>query len=289
MIPEFGHYALILALCVALIQGVLPLLGAHQKTDCSSCHKNGLYKGTSTDCFICHQTDFTKSAAANHVTGQFSHDCTTCHSMNVWKPSTFTHSATNFPLKGAHLTTDCVFCHKNGQFKGTAADCYTCHTADFMKVLNPNHVTGNFDYNCTTCHTTTAWKPATFNHNNTKFILTGAHVTTLCEKCHISGKFTGTTTDCYTCHLSDFTTAKIPDHVTGQYGYDCVSCHSTSVWQPWTYNHNALFKITSHHNNRAVCADCHRTPGNFKAFSCTTGCHSNAHNKSKVCYPCHTS
>ena len=29
MIPEFGHYALILALCVALIQGVLPLLGAH--------------------------------------------------------------------------------------------------------------------------------------------------------------------------------------------------------------------------------------------------------------------
>ena len=30
MIPEFGHYALILALCVAIIQGVLPLLGAHQ-------------------------------------------------------------------------------------------------------------------------------------------------------------------------------------------------------------------------------------------------------------------
>jgi cytochrome c-type biogenesis protein CcmF len=29
MIPEFGHYALILALCVALIQGILPLLGAH--------------------------------------------------------------------------------------------------------------------------------------------------------------------------------------------------------------------------------------------------------------------
>ena len=30
MIPEFGHYALILALCVAIIQGVLPLVGAHQ-------------------------------------------------------------------------------------------------------------------------------------------------------------------------------------------------------------------------------------------------------------------
>ena len=30
MIPEFGHFALILALCVTLIQGVLPLIGAHQ-------------------------------------------------------------------------------------------------------------------------------------------------------------------------------------------------------------------------------------------------------------------
>ena len=30
MIPEFGHYALILALCIAIIQGILPLLGAHQ-------------------------------------------------------------------------------------------------------------------------------------------------------------------------------------------------------------------------------------------------------------------
>jgi cytochrome c-type biogenesis protein CcmF len=30
MIPEFGHYALILALCVAIIQGLLPLVGAHQ-------------------------------------------------------------------------------------------------------------------------------------------------------------------------------------------------------------------------------------------------------------------
>ena len=29
MIPEFGHYALILALCIAVIQGVLPLVGAY--------------------------------------------------------------------------------------------------------------------------------------------------------------------------------------------------------------------------------------------------------------------
>jgi cytochrome c-type biogenesis protein CcmF len=31
MIPELGHFALIVALCVALVQGALPLVGAHQR------------------------------------------------------------------------------------------------------------------------------------------------------------------------------------------------------------------------------------------------------------------
>ena len=31
MIPEIGHFALILALSLALLQGILPLVGAHSK------------------------------------------------------------------------------------------------------------------------------------------------------------------------------------------------------------------------------------------------------------------
>ena len=31
MIPELGHYALILAFCVSLVQGILPLIGAHRQ------------------------------------------------------------------------------------------------------------------------------------------------------------------------------------------------------------------------------------------------------------------
>ena len=30
MIPELGHFALILALLVSLVQGTLPLIGAHR-------------------------------------------------------------------------------------------------------------------------------------------------------------------------------------------------------------------------------------------------------------------
>ena len=31
MIPELGHYALILTLCLAIVQATLPLIGAHQQ------------------------------------------------------------------------------------------------------------------------------------------------------------------------------------------------------------------------------------------------------------------
>ena len=30
MIPELGHYAIILALCLAVLQSIVPLIGAHQ-------------------------------------------------------------------------------------------------------------------------------------------------------------------------------------------------------------------------------------------------------------------
>lgn len=31
MIPEIGHFALILALCMAIVQSVIPLIGAHKR------------------------------------------------------------------------------------------------------------------------------------------------------------------------------------------------------------------------------------------------------------------
>ncbi len=288
---QFSHYCVMCHSMVAWTPATLdhnktnfPLLGAHQKTDCSFCHKNGVYKGTPTDCYICHQTDFAKSTAANHVTGQFSHDCTTCHSMNVWKPATFTHTTTNFPLTGTHTTTDCIFCHKNGQFKGTPSDCYTCHVTNFTGVVDPNHVAGTFDHNCAPCHTTSAWNPATFDHSKVIFPLTGAHVQTACAKCHVGGKYIGLTTDCYTCHLADFTSALVPNHVTGVYAHDCITCHSTAVWQPWTFKHDSYYAITRHHASGLTCVQCHTTPGNLNVASCTTGCHSTAHNKTKTCY-----
>ena len=44
--------------------------------------------------------------------------------------------------------------------------------------------------------------PKNFDHLKTGFALTGAHVQTRCESCHLNGLFKGTPRDCASCHVS---------------------------------------------------------------------------------------
>ncbi len=281
------------------------LAGAHVATECAKCHVNDQYKGLPGDCYTCHQANFAAATNPNHVTAQFSHDCSTCHSTIAWKPSTFNHGNTTFPLTGAHAAVDCLTCHKNGQYAGTTTVCYNCHQADFAGTTNPNHVTGNFDHNCAVCHSTTAWSPASFDHSKSNFPLTGKHTTAQCSSCHIGGKYAGTSTDCYTCHQKDYTSSTNPAHATGNFPTACATCHTTNGWTPSTFNHSPFFPIGSGDKHRpgswSTCTDCHTNASNFKVFSCIN-CHEHS-NKASVdqdhsgvtgysydsnaCYKCH--
>ncbi len=279
-----------------------PLLGAHQSVQCSSCHKTA--GAIASDCYSCHQSDFNKVQTPNHQLGLFSHDCTTCHTLSVWRPSTFNHSNTSFPLTGAHQTTDCLFCHKNGQYSGISSDCFSCHQNDFTKVTDPNHAIGGFDHNCATCHSTSAWKPATFDHNKTNFRLTGAHIQTDCARCHVNNRFAGTPTDCYSCHQLDYSATTNPNHSTAKFPVTCASCHTTSVWQPATFDHTPFFPISAgstHSPGRwTFCSDCHSNQSNPATFECIN-CHEHSQAttdsqhrnrsgylyQSAACYKCH--
>ena len=84
---------------------------------------------------------------------------------------------------------------------------------------------------CETCHTTTEWTGAKFDHNLSRFALTGAHVNTACGSCHINGQFTGTPTECVDCHRQNFNNATNPNHAAGGFPTTCQSCHTTSQWQ----------------------------------------------------------
>ncbi|MFI5253007.1 MAG: hypothetical protein ACHQQQ_11320 [Bacteroidota bacterium] len=255
-----------------------PLTGYHLTMACQTCHTNGNYQLVYTNCYQCHSADFTGALNPNHVTGNFSQDCTTCHTTTAWSPATFDHSTTHFPLTGAHPAVACISCHTNGNYQLVYTSCYQCHSADFTGALNPNHVAGNFSQTCTTCHNTTAWSPATFDHSTTHFQLTGAHSTGTCQSCHINGNYQLVYTDCYQCHSTDYAGAASPPHASGSFPHNCATCHTTTVWTTLSYNHDTqYFKINSgtHLGRWTLCADCHTVVSDYSQFTCIQ-CH--AHN-----------
>lgn len=234
-----------------------PLTGAHTTVPCASCHVGGKYAGTPTDCYSCHTNDYNKTTNPNHVQSGFPTTCDVCHNTTAWQPASFDHSKTAFPLTGAHITVPCASCHVNGKYAGTPKDCYSCHINDWKGTNNPSHAAAGFPTDCSICHSTTSWAGAKFDHNQTKFPLTGAHVTLSCVACHASGKYAGLSTACVSCHQNDFNGAKNPDHVAAGFPTTCEVCHSTTAWQPSTFNHsNTAFPLTGAHI-KVACASCH--------------------------------
>ena len=278
-----------------------PLTGAHILVDCIECHSEG-YTSIPTDCFSCHENDFNGVTDPSHIVNNFDHDCSICHTTQSWSPATFDHANTAFPLTGAHLSLACIDCHANG-YTGTPTDCYSCHENDFNTVIDPNHIVNNFDHDCSICHTTHGWSPATFDHANTTFPLTGAHLALACIDCHANG-YTGTPTDCYSCHADNYNSTQNPNHAAAGFPTTCETCHNTTSWQQTTWNHDIqYFPIYSgrHQGEWSVCADCHVDPTNYLRFECIF-CHEhndpvdladkhrnvpNYQYNSIACYTCH--
>ena len=98
-----------------------------------------------------------------------------------------------------------------------------------------------------------------FNHDDTKFPLSGAHRTVQCISCHSNG-YTGTSTACADCHTIDFIAALNPNHTLLGLSKDCAVCHTTQPgWSPATFaEHNDYYALNGAHALIANdCAQCH--------------------------------
>jgi nitrate/TMAO reductase-like tetraheme cytochrome c subunit len=189
-------------------------------------------------------------------------------------------------------------CHADG-FAGTPTDCVACHQDDYDRTTDPNHSDAGFPTDCRACHTTTAWEPASFDHNATAFPLTGQHRTLDCLACHSSG-YTGTPTDCVACHQADYNGTTDPNHMASNFPTTCQNCHTSNGWSPSTWDHEPLFPIRSGAHSGISCTECHVAPTDYSNFECIL-CHEhNAddtnrdHNEvggyeylSSECYRCH--
>jgi len=272
-----------------------PLTGGHANLHCDQCHANGNFSLASTACVACHLKDFQATNNPNHVAAGFPQQCEVCHNTATWTTAKFDHSTTGWPLTGAHASLPCSQCHA-GNYRLTNTACVACHLKDFQGTTNPNHLSAGFPQQCDVCHSTTAWNPATFNHSNTSFPLTGAHTAVACATCHVNNNYTTLPTDCYGCHKADYTATTNPNHLATGFPTACATCHTTSTWLNATFNHT-WFNV-NHGGANGICATCHTNPNDYSVFQCTN-CHAKSNTDSQHrgvggyvynsvnCYNCH--
>ncbi len=248
------------------------LVGQHKDVNCASCHKSLKFTNTPTNCVDCH-TDIHQNSVG--------FDCANCHNPKSWLVSNILeiHEENRFPLTGAHQTLDCQQCHITASllnFKPLGVDCYQCHKQQYSSTQTPNHIQAGFSKNCEKCHylTSDSWGASGFIHDF--FPLTGGHAISDCSVCHKPATFKGVSTDCVTCHRTNYENTSNPNHLTTGFGTDCATCHSIDAWIPSDFpEHDGLyFPIYSgdHKGEWGACSDCHINQNDYSVYSCLK-CH----------------
>jgi hypothetical protein len=213
--------------------------------------------------------------ATRNPHGTLNIPCENCHTSLSWKPirsiPEFDHETTSYPLRGMHEKLPCTQCHVKLVFRNVGQKCSDCH-ADIHR--------GQFGANCESCHTVKGWNvsiTAIRDHQN-RFPLIGAHAAVDCEACHkgaATGQFQGLSTQCYSCHATEYKGTSNPSHVTAGFSITCEQCHGTNSWATAKFDHASVgFPLTNAHADPPrVCADCHVNNNyNLTSTACIT-CH----------------
>lgn len=254
-----------------------PLAGftshADFEAECAKCHAP--WQGSATErCESCH-TDINEQRA--NQSGMHGHlpdtgDCSQCHTehrgreaaITTYELQTFEHDwLTEFSL--ARHTTDyddgsilCEDCHSGPGYRTDQIDCQTCHAA-----ADPLFVTDHaalYGDGCHDCHDGRDTMVA-FEHQDV-FPLEGGHAGLECQTCHKPNVQAGAPVDCSECHGE-------PAVHAGQFGLDCVRCHTTLAWQPARLSIHT-FPLDHGQIAENDCQSCH--PRKYDEYTCTN-CH----------------
>ncbi|HWN52974.1 MAG TPA: hypothetical protein VNO18_24690, partial [Xanthobacteraceae bacterium] len=230
-----------------------PLTGAHSSVDCTSCHVNGRFKGTSKQCVACHNGAGAQGKPPSHP--QATNFCEGCHLTAAWRDLRFIdHVQTNAPCATCHNGTiavgkpanhvvtsaPCGSCHRSTvsyggattfDHAGITAPCGSCHNGVTALGKPANHLQTTLP--CESCHKSTiTWVGAIFTH---------AATDTNCSSCHNGGGATGLSTSHMpvggaqcgpSCHVN--TAASFATYTMGTAGHGMVSasrcdaCHNGS-------------------------------------------------------------
>jgi hypothetical protein len=266
---------------------------------CTSCHQLRS-KGIDADlCLDCHEPLRARieSGSGYHVASDATSACARCHKEHFgrdftlvrWDPSEFDHSEIGWAPEGAHTVLDCRECHRTAlvqssdvhEFKGRygalsrtylglETACLACHRGD-----NP-HGDQFAGQTCDSCHGQDGWEdPAGFDHDGTRYRLTGLHTRVECAGCHPPRDAGMSAAERAAAPVSDLQFTGLPfrqctschrDEHDGGMGATCSACHTTAGWHQvgedelrGRFDHAAGFPLEGAHAD-AECSVCHGRP-----------------------------
>ncbi len=281
-IPQFDHS----------ITGY-PLKGAHAKIKCTDCHvqskpnlkpKDFKYRGLDKQCASCHDDYHSFDSHRSKRYGSLL-ECQHCHNESFWNQSIdFNHNYdTRWDITGKHKTNKCFDCHvprtkqrvrgDNNKIRPkqrlyhwpllTTKTCENCHKNPHTKVFSKKLLRKK----CTECHVTDGWyvfrnAKKGFDHDATRFPLTGKHRKVDCDECHLINKkqvFRFPNAEkkfCINCHKNVHKKQFHPKF----YNKACIECHTTNDFKRLkTFNHSKTrFPLIGRHKEvEQKCGKCH--------------------------------
>ena len=277
-------------------------------------------------CLACHTEVEWMRAQKRGLHARVKEDCAKCHpdhagrafqlvSWDGGSPEKFDHARAGWPLEGKHAGLECRACHtprfqrspaarlirvkdRARSWLGLEQDCASCHG-------DPHQ--GQLGQRCASCHGLQGWKPAPyFDHDKSRYPLTGRHVDLECGKCHLAPglklarSVKGTPIplyrplphgECSSCHK---------DPHAGRFGAKCASCHTTDDFKRVSeknFDHDRTRYPLRGRHATVACAACHdpkKAWGAKPAFASCNACHRDPHNglgtlagKPVDCAACH--
>lgn len=255
-----------------------PLAEAHAKLEatCNDCHTPFTRDTQNALCISCHKPVGADVDAHIGFHGRSpevaSSQCRRCHTDHKGRDANivffdaklFDHDISDFKLTGGHVGIACASCHvQKVKFREAAVACNACHAKDDPHL-------GELGNLCGDCHVADNWhKTQKFDHDKTKFALTGQHAKAECRSCHAGAVYTGLALTCNGCHQPD-------DVHKGTFGIKCQECHVTESWKKVTFDHDKTrFPLLGKHKT-VDCDKCHSAnPAEDKgklSLTCV-GCH----------------
>ncbi|HSG48905.1 MAG TPA: cytochrome c3 family protein, partial [Longimicrobiales bacterium] len=267
--------------------------------NCTQCHRLR-QKGVDRElCLGCHTplAHRIRGEAGFHAT-LAERDCAACHKdhfgreFDVLRLDTlaFDHDRTGYGLTGLHRDTGCRECHTASlvedpavrafktdhgalerTFLGLPTACVSCHMPD-----DP-HQDQFAGEGCEDCHDTDGWSGARgFNHDETRYRLTGMHREVTCAECHpplegvprsVSGT-AGPSPSAAALRFSPLPFQRCADCHQDPHGGSmpgtCASCHDTGGWYrvdrarvESSFDHRATGFALEGTHARTPCVSCH--------------------------------